>query len=76
LESRKALGFVTAADAQPLELAGPLDPFGRHHEPEALAERENRPGNRGIARRAIDLRDKGLVDLDPVGRKAGEVGER
>src|SRR5947208_3885266 len=70
------LRLLTASRAQPLELPGTLDPLGRHGDPQAVGQRQDGVGDGGVARGSVHVVHERLVDLDAVGRKAGDIGER
>lgn len=49
--------------------------FGNDLERQAVGQRDDGAGDRLVGRRALDVADEGLVDLEPVDRKASQVAE-
>src|SRR5690606_13837799 len=70
------LHLVAAVAAQQLELTARFDPLGDHLEAQALGERDDRLGDRGVVRIGGDVLDERLVDLERLDREALEVQRR
>src|SRR6185312_12377177 len=73
---KESLCLVAPARAQPLQLALTLYALGGDYETQRLGERENGVGDCSVARRAVHVTHECLVDLEAIGRKASDVGER
>ena len=72
----EALAEVAAEREQLGELVGGLDPLGDDRHLEALAEADDRAGDRGLAAVDPDPVDERAVDLEHVDREARQVAQR
>ena len=72
----EALGQPAAQPAQLADVVDGLDPLGHHVERQRPGHRDDRLGDRGVARLRAEPVDERAVDLEHVERQAGQVAER